>query len=707
MMCEDPNPRSQAADAVFERTDSMDLTNDYLTVQITDGVVKKLYRKGCAANLVDERGGFGRVCYTYHSDDITAIPYEELTAYKDRLCEYDKADDCVFADSKNSIRTSYSLAGNSLVIQSETDNNDISEFGLQLDFNFLSKKGTYFFDQYLPSTLFSSDDKEYTYCILMSPRGECIVVVAQTPCDGWKLDYSPFCFGHFIMGMKFLASFDRQFSPSNRKKISVLIQCTDTLDEAFDNVCDVYGMPMLTNVLSGGFCGRGIVSLRGDADSFLITSPSGKRETIPAASVIHMKEYGIHTVIPVKNGKNGLGTTLYNGIDIKKVYTDCCDAIDRARIYRHEWGCEGVAYLWAMLSYMNLYGCDRYRHVADQILPIMMGKTTPNESFSVVPYATETHAPYHIYHSDRIQAQFFAISVLLEAYRCYRDDEYLEFAANTLDEALDHNFDKGKIIAHGIYHDADYTTGCAPVIAIVDMAEAMKEKNDPRYVRYQEAAIQVAEHLYARGYDFPTEGDPVPDFLDREYEDGSISCTALSLLYVYIHLHPEARYLTFAGELLKMHNAWTIHTPDARQYQSSFRFWETLWEGDGLGPAICAGHAWTIWRAEALYYYGVACKDRKALLDSYNGFITNFAKVQEDGRTFSCFETDFIKGGGCDSDRAENFRQDDMTPRFRLGHSYPEHVDRSLALYVWIRAASTWLRTDIDIWTCATQVDAE
>lgn len=79
-----------------------------------------------------------------------------------------------------------------------------------------------------------------------------------------------------------------------------------------------------------------------------------------------------------------------------------------------------------------------------------------------------------------------------------------------------------------------------------------------------------------------------------EYEDGSISCTALSLLYFCMHLEIKEEYLNLAKEILELHNAWRIYTPDARMNGSSFRWWETIWEGDGQGPAISAGHAWTI-----------------------------------------------------------------------------------------------------------------
>lgn len=668
----------------------MNLFNENFTMHLESGVLKGLYKTGTDVNLVDKNGNFGRVCYTYVSDDITKIPYVTLTGYQDRLCQYDLQEGTTFTDTKNRIATTYELTDTGLLIHSKTDSEEISQFGLQLDFNFMSKKGTCFQDQYMPSTFYTSDDGRYMYCIMISPKGKCIVVVAQTPCDGWKLDYSPFCAGHFILGMKFLASFDKQFKVTNRKEISVRIQCTDSLEEAFEIVYDEYRMPMLSNVRSGGFDGYGVVALRGEADSYRMTTPSGKTVMLPVSDTIRMEEYGIHSITPVKDGVDGLGTSLYNGCDLKEVFTKCCDAIGD---YQSRWACEGSCHLWAMLVYMNTFHNDRYRDYLDRQLPIVMGEGELIEHYTIAPFATDMHEAYHVYHSDRIQGQFFWISILLEAYKYYRDTKYLDFAINTLDEALKNNFENGKIVARGVYEDTDYTTVCVPVIAIVEMAVLLEEMGDPRTVKYKNAAIQVADHLYERGLDFPTEGAHLPDSVDKEWEDGSISCTAASLMLVYYYIKQDDKYLSFAGEILQMHTAWTIHTPDARQYQSSFRFWETCWEGDALGPATCAGHAWTIWRAEALFYYGLVTNDQKALQDAYNGFITNFAKIQENGDTFSCFEPDFIKGGGWDENRNELIAKDggaDIAPRFAIGHSYPKHPDRTLPLYAWARAGQIW-----------------
>ncbi len=431
-----------------------------------------------------------------------------------------------------------------------------------------------------------------------------------------------------------------------------------------------------------------------------IRSEKGTQKIIDVNSEIveiPMTEYGIHTVIPYDNhGKEGMSTTVFNGGNMRELFNKSCDRI-RKPYHPDDNLCEGGCFLWALLLNMRRSGKRAYDKIVKEELDIVMchGKQ-PVKRKSIVPYETEYPA-YHIYQSDRVQEQFFGVSILLEAYRLYKEDRYLEFAVNSLKELLENN-DKGGMIVRG---NNDYTTVCAPVIAICDMAIILKEKGDLRYDYFGKKAIEVADYLVYRGFDFPTEGF-ISEETDKEREDGSISCTALSVLYVCYKIKKEERYIKFAEEVLKLHNAWKIYSTDARMYGSSFRTWETIWEGDCEGPAICAGHAWTIWRAEALFYLGMLTGKKEYLIDSWNGFITNFSKTKEDGTMYACFEADYIRGGGIDCIKKEQKQLlgEDKAIKYKIAHGFPEHVDSSLSRYVWIRAADTWMEWKTDAKQC-------
>ena len=55
-------------------------------------------------------------------------------------------------------------------------------------------------------------------------------------------------------------------------------------------------------------------------------------------------------------------------------------------------------------------------------------------------------------------------------------------------------------------------------------------------------------------------------------EDGSISCTALSLLYYCAKIERKEEYIVKAKEILDIHESWVINTPIAPMYRSSLRW---------------------------------------------------------------------------------------------------------------------------------------
>ena len=158
------------------------------------------------------------------------------------------------------------------------------------------------------------------------------------------------------------------------------------------------------------------------------------------------------------------------------------------------------------------------------------------------------------------------------------------------------------------------------IIPFVDAA-VLLEKTHPEFAaRYKKASEQIAAYLYARE-GFHTEAYVSP-LTDPEMEDGSISCTALSLLYYCAKIRRVEKYIVRAKEILDMHEAWMTRAPIAPCFRSSLRWWETFWEGDGDGPSICFGHAWTIWRAEADYWYYKLTRNEEYKEKAFNGYMS-------------------------------------------------------------------------------------
>ena len=118
-------------------------------------------------------------------------------------------------------------------------------------------------------------------------------------------------------------------------------------------------------------------------------------------------------------------------------------------------------------------------------------------------------------------------------------------------------------------------------------------------------------------------------------------------------------------------------------FYSSLRWWETKWEGDRDGNALCCGHAWTIWRAEADYTYYRLTGDKEYLEKARCGFMSNFSKIDSRGRSYACYQPDYITGGGFKS-RCEEVE-------FRIVRGFPRQTDSGLSRYAWTRAVASIL----------------
>ncbi len=666
----------------------MTMTNEKFKLQIENGIITGLFADGESQTMVQPTGFTGTVGYTLISDDIRN--QEKKTndiLFYDRVNSYDKVEDIsgrtVCTDSKNGITTVYELDGDCLNIMSESDNPEISQYALNFDLNFLNIETGSYKTALLATSPYTSSNKEQLYYILPRPDGRFMAIVSRKRCDGWRLFYGD---NQRITRLEIISSFDRVFGASGDKRISVSIFFANSIDEVFEKISCMLGLPLLKTVISGGFDSKAQVKLFGDADEIRLLSPEGMTEVIEITGneiVINMSEYGYYTATPYVNGKKGLEAVLWNGVDADKLFDKCTDAIKKP-YHNDENLCEGGMFLWSMLCNMRNGGHLRHDKVAREELDIIMckgDKIVPRRT--IIPYKTEEYAAYHICDSGRIQEQFVGVSILLEAYRLYKEDEYLDFATKAMDEVLT-NYYKDGMIFNG--KGEDYTTVVTPMIPVVDLANELYDKDREKSEFYKKTAIEMAEHLLKRGINFPTES------CTSVFEDGSISCTALSMVYLCANLCYDERYLSFAKEVLDLHKAWTIFTPDARMYGSSFRWWETIWEGDGEGQAICAGHAWTIWKAEALFWYGIMTGNKKALLASWNGFVSNFAKATKEGKMFSCYEPDFIRGGGRPNLKPKLLHLQDgvKIDSFSLAHDYPKHGDNSLSRYAWVRYTYTW-----------------
>lgn len=679
------------------------IKNEKIKIEVNEGngLICGLFSHLGDFNIADQKG-FGDCCYTLFGDDISTdvdfCPYIDKTAEYESVCGfYDKI---VCKNSCLGIETKYLLTDDGLIINSNIKNSNISEFGINFNFNFLGKKASGYDGQLLPSSPYTSYDKKRMYCIMpIINHGFCIVA-STTICDGWKIDYSSYSAGHFIHNFKMFASFDSAYSgrqPIEEKSITVEIAFEKTIYDCLHRLHKIYGCPVAYADITGTFEKKLTVQFIGDTKYVEIIYPNKQKpvkridlECGQTSVTIETDTYGLCSVVPY-GIRRGLDTSLWFGKNMGKIFEKSCNAVKKP--YHNDFNlCEGMVWLWSLLSYMSFYHEKKYIKKVDKMLKVIMSDTDNTvDRLSILPYAYNGYPSYHIKNSDRIQEEFFGISILTEAYKLTDDEKYIDFAYQSAKCMIDtYQQTNGALVCkHG-----DYTTVCSPIISIIDLAEVFKYKDRERSDYLYKASKKIVEFLINRGTYFPTETQE-NEFSNTEMEEGSMACTALSVLYYCYHVQFSKRYIEFAENVLRLHDWWRIYTPDARLYMSTMRWWETIWEGDGTGPAICGGHAWSIWRAEADYYMGILTADPKYMLDSWNGFVTNFSKIQRDGTNYACYQPDYITGGGIVNIRKGllQLKNEDVSKKYELTHGYPKHCDNSLSRYVWVRAQKTWLKT--------------
>jgi len=645
----------------------------------------------CPDDLIFNEGKIS-VCYTLKTDDITHGEKPSGTPYTDRTGAFVIGKGFEDRVSKTRLKIQPFLNGLSFV--AEHDNEALSEWGLNLPFNFMGKlNGGDFTRQFLFNSPYISQDKKLMSFYLTKPNGNNLILFLKSGGVGWKMDYSPYHAGHFFVNLKVFGSFDKayDYKEKNRRIELILLPVADYFD-ALSQMAEVLKIPFIYPVLSVGKIGEGTKILSfGKVDSIMEEHGDSVR---PITGDYLFSTEGESTLVPFCNGERGIGVTVYGFSSLTELYKKSMDTVDLSVVAETDGNlCEHQCWASAMLRFLTDYkeqlSADEiktYENKALRLLSVVTEKD-PEKAVArrtILDKPFKEYPAYNVFCSRRIQEQFFGITLLLDAYRYFNDKEYLDYAVGAIDCLID-NYQKsdGRIETSQCGEKEDYTTVCCAMIPFVDMAVFLKHVRPELSKKYFEAARKMAEYLYDRGLYFPTEGG---DCGRIEMEDGSISCTALSLLYYCKNVNNEPRYLKKAKEILDLHDNWVIKTPICQMHGSSLRWWETLWEGDKDGPAICCGHAWTIWRAEADYLYYTLTKDEAYLIKAKNGFGTNLSKIQSDGTTYSIYNVDEINGGGFCT-RSEEIK-------FKLAGRFAKTVDCDLSRYVWIRANDTLLNNN-------------
>ena len=672
-------------------------------------------RLGASSDITDGTGSFGYISYTLKNENINEqekpnfSPYSEKTAalaarYDGNILTGDNSQICV--------RTKISFNKEHIDFEYENYGDVISEFGAYLPFNFMNRKNGFWKQQLLPSSPYNSSDDNYHFCYFTRPDGNGLLLVCNSEISAFKLDYSEYCCGHFFTGYRVLASTDRAYNfGEDRKTLKFSIYPASNYTQAIGKAAEVLGVPVMQYDRYSSYClGTEIkAGVLGNCDKVAVRSSDGKELfCTPIDGYIKFKvdKVGNYTLSPYINNKKGIDCGIYVYEDLYKLFCKTVLSVKQnyGEVIAEKDGeeyflppyieyssqrdfnlCEHCMWAWSALVYLKENKNEKIEKDLKNFLAILLAddKRLMLDRVTLIEEEQGENIPaYSTLNSNRIQEAFNGINILLAAYDCFGDDKYLEVAVNA---AVSHMRDMRKFgfIKNGV---SDYTTVTAMIIPIADAARKSEKAYPEASVYLKESAVIMADYVVKRGLDFPTE-TAVSNETTKEIEEGSMSCSALTVLYVYFYIRQDKRYIDYAKKVLSLHEAWTVFTQYPQCFRSTLRWWETIWEGDANGPSICCGHAWTIWRAEAEFYYSLIACDTQRFINSYNAFMSNISKADADGIMYSIFRLESIVAGKWNQ-KAESISKNNA-------FGFPVKEDNTLSRYVFARAYFTIFKTSV------------
>lgn len=642
--------------------------------------------------------GLPSVTYTLKTDDITKGEKPAFTPYASRTGEFkQKGNNWYNEETKTTLKTKTDGAGVKLYLTCKSS--EVSEWGLNLPLNFMGKKyGGGWRNQFFMNAPYITNDREYKSFYFTKPNGNNLLIVILSKANGWKMDYSPFFGGLYLYNFKLLANFDRAFGDFERNTEMVVgIYPVKDYTQALELMSKRFNAPFMYSDFNAGEVGK-ILKLKffGDCDK-IIEKHNGKEQVLLKTDTYEIKYEQETELIPCIGEIRGAGITLYGYKDLVSLYKKAMDSVDLDVVKNTTDSnlCEQQCWASAMVRFLTLYK-DRLTNEEVEIyegkLNSLLDRVTETDESKAEVRLTIFDKPhgnfpaYNVYKSQRVQEQYFGITLLLDAYKYFKNEKYLTYAINATDSLLDtYQKQDGRIEVTCSTKNEDYTAVCSPMIPIADLMNFLKGKDDVRVNRYFASASKICEYLYRRGFDLNTEGGYVEGGrAEKPITDGGLCCTALTLLYYCKNVKKVDKYLKFAKTLMDVHETWVMSSPIVQIRESSLRMSGTNWDGDKDGPALDCAYGWTIWRAECNWLYYELTGDEKYRDKAINAFNTNFAKINEKGEMFPIYNVDDINGGGF------NYYSDDI--EFKIASKFSKQTDSGLTRYVWIRAVDTILK---------------
>lgn len=220
------------------------------------------------------------------------------------------------------------------------------------------------------------------------------------------LEYSPYAYGHFLLGLKCLQRFDRAYKEEDGGAPSPLVISlipVNSFEDALRAVSDRLHIPVLLPEKCGGRIGERVrLKVYGECDALV----SGGK-ILPFTKEFTIETQGLFPLTPSYRGKRGADAVLYGYQDEISLWKASMDTVSAEDLRRTDGNlCEHQCWATAMLQYLSCFGANEgYEKKLRKILSVITA-----EGEGSIPRLTveKTEEGYGVFRSDRIQEGFSA-----------------------------------------------------------------------------------------------------------------------------------------------------------------------------------------------------------------------------------------------------------------------------------------------------------
>lgn len=566
--------------------------------------------------------------------------------------------------------------------------------GIELDLNTLDlPTNTAWTEQVVPVVMYTDPEYAFAYLIWQRKDDDYLVMAVDSPFAAWRLKYD--YRGRRLLGMQVLSQADDVVTRDGTQlptvnKLRIKLAFANGIAECYRRLGDLLGITLVEFSISGGVVGSSLaLTTIGNPRDVRVHRPDESMDSLTfsaGTAYLPLSVPGFYDVTTISDSGRHHTSRVLCHEQWDDLYTRCNDfsrqhfqhecgaffrAIDRQSLspegkhtlsgiaFGDPWATDRTSCRtgefggfagWAMIKQQLLFGPNAALTTA---VERYIEHWALNKGHEESPYPGtvfkqpsehrgRTYSAYHLYEQvNHVQYEVFLLDQLVDYYRLTKAASILEDAVNLAMHFIsDHLAPNGMVYSQKTPDQPvqDYTTVDLPGVALLTLGRLLRDKGDPRGHHFLGWAERMADYLVTRGLEsFPTEGD-------QTTEDGSIACTAATLLAAYLHLTPKPEYLRTGRHILELHDKLMLKGLDCRSNYSSFRCWELNFEADSWGPSINSGHGWTLWTAGAkVDLYRISGQTRW-LREAYASFIAVLSNVDRNGGIYPCYTLEMIPG---------------------------------------------------------------